>query len=156
MATRDGGSQAQGSHHRDAGNGDGDVEREVVRVGIRGVGCTEDAKRGARSGRLQELYLTEEANVARQRGNGGLNGLAHVAQHEVGGGTSDNQGGDHFGTGQSHEARGIVADGVGGGGLEFIHARAGRQHRGGDRVIRGGQRHLLDEASNGRHFIIRA
>jgi len=104
--------------------------------------------------------LTEEANRARQRGDRGLNGLAHVAEDQVASGTSGVNGlvdgGLEQGRSRLHVSRGVVADGVGGRWDEFvaIRGRGGGDH--GGTVVRGGELILLDEASNGRHFIIRA
>ena len=93
----------------------GDVEGEVVGVGIRGSGGTENAS-GAKSG-VNELNLTEETNGACGAGKGSANGLAHVTEDNistrtsVGGGNCNRK---RTSSSSSHVARGIVANNVGG------------------------------------------
>ena len=97
---------------------DGDVEGEVVGVGIRGSGGTENAS-SANKG-VEELNLAEEADGARGAGNGGANGLAHVAKNQVSSraavGSVDSllNSKDQSGRGSGHVARGVVANNVGG------------------------------------------
>ena len=133
---------------------DRDVERQVVRVGIRGRGAALNTANSACE-QADQLNLTVERDNARERVLGGLDGLAHVTKNDRArsGGLSNEgvQGRDVGG----HVARRVVADNVISSWDELErNGRTVGNNIGG--VVKHGRRLVLaDETGNGRHLIFR-
>jgi hypothetical protein len=127
----------------------GDIEGEVVGVGIRGSGGTEDAG-GAESG-VNKLNLTEEANGTRGAVDGSTNGLAHVTEDNIV--TSTRVSGGNCGLessrGDSHEARSIVANNVGGISNQLINVGARGSDNSGSAEEVVGVINLTNETADG-------
>lgn len=142
---------------RNAQNNNWDVEGEVINSGdTEGVAAQAAVVALGRSeGRWgQELHLTEEAAWSSEGADGGLDGLAHITEDQIGhatrsGGSTGN--GAREGSGCSgHVARWVVADGVAGSWVELV-AIGGNVAAGADDggvVVRVGRGDLANETSN--------
>ena len=141
--------------HHDGWN----VEGEVIGVGVGGVGRTENTEgvasraavvalgRGESRG-AQELHLAEEADWSGEGADGGLDGLAHITEDKVGGGSSRSDRSLEGGRGGGHVARWVVADDVGGRGVKLVAKGRGGGGDGGGAVVRARRGDLADETSN--------
>ena len=140
---------------RRAGNGDRDVERQVVRASSRDIHATlNTANRGREQ--ADQLNLTVEGEHGSAGANNSLDRLAHVAKNDGARGVSlSNEGGKRTRAGGCHVSRRVVAHDVAGRRGEIKRNSGGARNNGGGAEVHAIVIDLANKTLNGGHLIFR-